>query len=234
MENRTFNYALLISFALHCVFVIGFSNSQMKLLKRQIKQIEVTYYKIQPKESKRENLSSKSLKVIEETRIEKEKFSDNIEIASKKEDFFSSPGKNIKDISKFEKKFKLDKKQAPKIKTLDMGRKIKVPILKSEKITNVKYVSYNQNIRQKIKQMAYSHIDHPDFEVGEVYLTFVLSADGSLKDIKIIEERTRANDYLRKIGKRSIKDASPFSSFPKDLNYPELTFNVVISFEIDE
>jgi len=33
---------------------------------------------------------------------------------------------------------------------------------------------------------------------------------------------------------RSIKDANPFPPFPKDLNYPELTFNVVISFEVNE
>ena len=67
-------------------------------------------------------------------------------------------------------------------------------------------------------------------DTGEVYLTFALSSDGALKQIKLIEGRTNATDYLRDIGLNSIQEASPFPPFPSDLSYPELTFNIAISF----
>jgi len=157
-----------------------------------------------------------------------------VEILPKKRDAFSSIGRNIKDISKFTGKFKLNKKQSPKIKILDIERRVTVPLFKTDKITNPKYLSYNENVRQRIRQQAYSYVDHPEFDAGEVYLTFVLISDGSLKQTKVIEDKTAANPYLRTIGLRSIKEANPFPPFPKDLNYPELTFNVVISFEVKE
>ena len=62
----------------------------------------------------------------------------------------------------------------------------------------------------------------------------MLSSDGSLKEIKIINNKTVANDYLRNVGLRSIKESSPFPAFPFDLKYPELSFNIVISFEIHD
>ena len=55
-------------------------------------------------------------------------------------------------------------------------------------------------------------------------------SDGSLKRIQLIEDKTSANAYLRRIGLSIIKVKS-FSEFPQDLNYPELSFNMVISFE---
>jgi len=35
------------------------------------------------------------------------------------------------------------------------------------------------------------------------------------------------------VAEKSIFDASPFPAFPKDLDYPELSFNVIISFQIE-
>jgi len=106
--------------------------------------------------------------------------------------------------------------------------------LKSEKITNPKYINYHEVIRSKIKNRAYFYVNDPQFESGEVYLTFVLNSDGHLSRIKIIDEKTRANSYLRSVGLRSIKESSPFPTFPSDLAYPELSFNVIISFEVGE
>jgi len=143
-------------------------------------------------------------------------------------------GGKISDISKLNSDFKIDKKEAPKIDIFEPERSIMVPMLNSEKIKNPKYISYNQIIRQKIKRQAYYYVDHPDFKKGEVYLTFVVASDGRLKDIKVIEENTSANDYLRNVGLRSVRSSSPFPPFPEDLNFPELTFNVVISFQMKD
>ena len=230
MENRFFYYALILSFVIHVVIIIFLSFSKSEIFcKKPLKQIEVIYNNVVSKKNVKKKKLSKSIKSIKESKKLK-----NVDILSMTPKDLPVISKNIKDVSKLSGKLKLDKKRIPIVKTLDRNRQISVPMFKSQKISNPKYLSYNQSIRQKIKSRAYSFVSHPDFEAGEVYLTFVLASNGSLKKIKIIESRTRANKYLRNVGLRSIKESSPFVSFPKDLNYPELTFNIVISFEINE
>ena len=49
---------------------------------------------------------------------------------------------------------------------------------------------------------------------------------------QVKEEHFHLRKNMKNVGLRSIQESSPFSPFPKDLSYPELTFNVVISFEV--
>ncbi|HBG60987.1 MAG: hypothetical protein A2Y03_10990 [Omnitrophica WOR_2 bacterium GWF2_38_59] len=230
MENRIFYYALVISLVIHIVVINLLSFSRVVLKEpKLIKQLEVTYNKVTPKHDVVEKKLAKSIKSIKEQKKTKK-----VDILSKDEKVLPSFSQNIKDMTKLTGKLKLDKKRAPMIQTSDMNRQISVPMFKSEKISNPKYLSYNQSIRQKIKSRAYTFVNHPDFSAGEIYLTFVLGSDGALKQVKIIESKTKANEYLRDIGLRSISESAPFAPFPEDLNYPELTFNIVISFEVGE
>jgi outer membrane biosynthesis protein TonB len=111
-------------------------------------------------------------------------------------------------------------------------KSVSIPLLESEKINNPSYQNYYSLVRSRIKQRAY--FNYAEYYAGEVYLTFVLYSDGTLKDLKIIEERSSGGPYLRTIGLKSIKEATPFPPFPKTLKYPELTFNVVISFQVHD
>ena len=230
MENRTFYYASVVSLVIHIVVIIFLSFSQVIVKEpKLVKQLEVTYNKIKPKKVVLKKKPAKSIKSLKEAKKTKK-----VEILSKDNKHLPSFSKNIKDMTKLSGKLKLDKKRAPLIKTMDMNRQISVPMFKSEKISNPKYLSYNQSIRQKIKRRAYSFVNHPDFEEGEIYLTFALADNGTLIQVKIIEAKSEANEYLRNVGLRSIRESAPFAAFPKDLDYPELTFNIVISFEISE
>ena len=38
-------------------------------------------------------------------------------------------------------------------------------------------------------------------------------------------------DYLRSVALKSIKESNPFPPFPIGFNYPEFTFNLMISFQ---
>ncbi|MCB9772556.1 MAG: hypothetical protein H6754_08415 [Candidatus Omnitrophica bacterium] len=138
----------------------------------------------------------------------------------------------LRDGKRISESIEVPDKQPLKMANLIEKRSITVPRVASQKITNPKYVGYNDRIRDKIRNRAYFYIDDPKFEAGEIYLTFVVTADGNLKDLQIINERSRANDYLRSVGLRSVKESSPFPPFPSDLQYPELSFNVIISFEV--
>lgn len=110
-------------------------------------------------------------------------------------------------------------------------KKITLPAIEMAKIDNPSYISYYQIVREKIRRSAYQNYTHN--EVGEVYISFIISNDGIIKGVRLAEEKTTANDYLKDIALRSIRDASPFPNFPRELDYPQLSFNIIISFEIE-
>lgn len=110
-------------------------------------------------------------------------------------------------------------------------KKITLPAIEMAKINNPGYISYYQIVREKIRRSAYQNFTHN--ETGDVYISFIISNDGLIKDVRLIEERSAANDYLKGVALRSINDASPFPNFPKELDYPQLSFNIIISFEIE-
>ena len=114
---------------------------------------------------------------------------------------------------------------------LAIKKKISLPAIEMAKIDNPSYISYYQIVREKIRRSAYQNYTHN--ETGEVYISFIITNDGYIKDVRLAEEKTTANDYLKDIALRSIRDASPFPNFPKELDYPQLSFNIIISFEIE-
>jgi len=229
MGDRFFKYALLISLGVHVGTILYLSLDKLEILMKPLKHIEVTYQAIEQKKQVKTAEEAEPIKAVKQEEALKK-----IEILSKEPSDLPYMGEKLRDISKLSDKFRFGKKQIPKIKTVDMSRKITVPLIKSEKITNQKYLTYNESIRQKIRQYAYRHVNHPDFQQGEVYLTFVLASNGMLQDLQIVNARTQASNYLRTSSLRSIKESNPFPPFPSDLKYPELTFNVVISFEVNE
>lgn len=231
-SNKLFYICCVISSVTHFFLIKSMASDTVVKPPKKTQQIEVTYHQVKPVEVKKKVKPEKrEAKVIKRKKIVKPK---NVKLLKKTSEKFTTFDKQVKDISKFAKKVSLDKKLAPKIKTLDLDRKMSVDMIQSEKITNPRYISYNQTIWQRIRNKAYSYIDRDDFKEGQVYLTFIINQQGGLEAIKIIEEKTSAGEYLRSIGMRSVRDSAPFPPFPKDLSYPQLSFNVVISFKVRE
>jgi len=110
-------------------------------------------------------------------------------------------------------------------------KKITLPPIDIEKIKNPSYINYYQIVREKIRRAAYQNYLRE--EEGEVYLSFIIADNGPLKDVRILGDKSSNSTYLKDVALRSIQAASPFPAFPKELDYPQLSFNVVISFEIE-
>lgn len=215
----------MVSIVVHGVIL--FQNPDLFTLSidKKEKKIEVTYLKSpqeaktypKPAPLKREqplNLSSKitaEKKSIPPPFVDKENiFKANKELSSRQP--FTKPALIKPDI-------------------IAIKKKIALPPVDMDKINNPSYISYYQIVREKIRRAAYQNYTRA--ETGEVYLSFIISGDGYLKEVQLREERSSMSAYLREIALRSIKDASPFPAFPKELEYPQLSFNVVISFEIE-
>ena len=111
--------------------------------------------------------------------------------------------------------------------------KTKITLLpnEAEKSDSPSYISHSQFVREKIKRCLYQNYSR--METGQIFLSFVLSKDGFLRNVRLVDEKSSPSGYLRTIALQSIKDAAPFPDFPKDLDYDRLSFNVVISFEIE-
>ena len=128
-------------------------------------------------------------------------------------------------------------KEVPASKVISVPRstalstKIEIPpeLPKEEEAV---YLSYYQSIRAEIKRAVIANYSQY-ISCGEVCLYFILLSNGELKTIRVVEERSTQNSILRQIAKRSVQQAAPFSAFPKRLNQRQLSFNVIISFELE-
>jgi len=139
--------------------------------------------------------------------------------------FFQIPEKSLRP------ELSVTKPALAKPDIIAIKKKITVPAINIDKINNPLYSSYDQVVREKIKRTAYKN--YSSSETGEVYLSFIISADGSLKEINVIEAKSSSSLYLKGVALRSIKESAPFPAFSKELNYPQLSFTVTISFEIE-
>ncbi len=221
MEDRIFKYALIISLVIHIGILARMSYSNIHFKVNPVKGIEVVY----------PNIAVQKLTGVDQAEKQSDMKITLREMTQQltKED--ANLSSFIKDISKMNDDF-LHSEAKPKPKeSTKVKRKVSVPEIETKKIKNPLYTKYYHDIRNRIRERAYQNYEK--FDDGEVYVTFVIVQDGMLRDIKIIENRTNANQYLRRVSLKSVKQASPFPAFPEELKYPELSFNVVISFEVE-
>ena len=89
------------------------------------------------------------------------------------------------------------------------------------------YLSYYKLINRQLQE---SVIYPSNFTDGEVEVSFVLNADGSLRGLEVIDQTSESSYSLRETALQIVRNASPFPPFPESLQKQQLTFNVVICF----
>jgi len=224
-SNRIFQITLLVSLIIHGIILFRapgfslFSNSHIE------KALEVSYLKNlpKPKENVFPNPDKKDLNKLSATNLQARRLSpppfiDREAIFQKIREAAPPKASFIKPAL-----FKPD--------IVAIKKKISLPPVELDKIKSPSYMSYYQIVREKIRRAAYKNYTHT--EIGEVYLSFAVSQEGNLKEVRPIKEKSANSPYLNDIALKSIQDASPFPAFPKELDYPQLSFNIVISFEIE-
>jgi len=87
--------------------------------------------------------------------------------------------------------------------------------------------SYSQTVRNRI----IGRLDTMKSGVeGEVYVRFIVTSDGGLKDIRIVDDKSSSNGFLRSAAFAAVRDAAPFAEFPPGVDLPEIAFTCEISF----
>ncbi len=230
LSDKVFQITLLVSLAAHTVILFQNANLNLFSNNKKEKEMEVSYIKERERESGPSKAITTPLPVPK-----KEPFLKlPLNITAKKgtpppfidqQDFFKKKNDNILP------QLSVTKPAFIKPDIIAIKKKITLPPIDIGKINNPTYIGYYQIVREKIKRAAYHNYTRT--ETGEVYLSFIISCDGYLREIKLSQERSSASSYLKEIALRSVKDASPFPNFSKELDYPQLSFNVIISFEIE-
>ncbi|MEW5757989.1 MAG: hypothetical protein AB1755_00750 [Candidatus Omnitrophota bacterium] len=130
-----------------------------------------------------------------------------------------------------------------KLETVLLEPKVesKPPMAQAVNLTNIQS-EYRRNptelnkyyfeIWEKIRHSAYQELYNERSLTGEVRLVFSISNIGQILDIEIIEDSINSlPNNLKKAGSRSVRNASPFQSFPKELGKDKEFFDIIISFE---
>jgi len=223
VSDNLFLTALIISLSLHAAILFHQANFNSGK-KDNNKQFEIVY-----QHPLREQASAK---LVKRSLIQK-----NIPLKlPSRAEMLSTPVSNSREVLKrageslrSNPSFVTSVPEKPQISAF--VKKIDFKVTDTDKSNNPLYLSYYQLIREKIRRAAYQNYNRDSS--GEVYLSFVISQEGSIKDVRIIDEKSSTNPYLKRIALESVQDASPFPNFPKELDYPQLSFNVVVSFELE-
>ncbi|NLE65077.1 MAG: energy transducer TonB [Elusimicrobia bacterium] len=221
MEDRFFKYALIVSIVLHVVlFVRIYIERREDILSMRAPELSYEIQKAEPAPERPSVVAQEAMDIRD----------------------VPDPGLNIsvpdmlqgliKAGAGFEEAFKMYEREPERVKGMKVTKEVSVPVIQSEKINSPSYVTYYQIVRDRIRDRAYTN--YTRLSAGEVFLSFIIRSDGTLVELQVLEQRSTANDFLREVGLRSVREASPFPPFPKELDYPELTFNVQISFQYRE
>lgn len=225
MREKLFPFALLGSLAVHFLVFGGLFVSPARYPKKVYKKMQVVYHPADiVKKEKREvrpnvvrNVSQQKTTVATKALIPQQ----------------SLPSELFKEMDRPPAHLAQHDKQPLHVPSLEGKRHITVPVLKSEKITNPKYLAYKEKIRSKIQDQAYFYFNGSSVESGDVQLAFIIDSQGVLKQVKVLGGSAAGSENLHQIGIMSIKEASPFPPLPEGQYYPELPFEIVISFKAE-
>ena len=215
-DGKSFKIAVIVSVLLHSVLFFSVPKMSFFPSRRSLENMKITYYKIK-QEPKPKTIARKKMEPVAEKLPE-----------IKKEDMLKPPKPAEKEIKKVERVARhiepFEKKEEKKFEA----------VVKEEKDDAKKatYISYYRAVREKIKRYAdRNYLRNRRLGEGEIFLSFVVASSGELLQAKVVAARSVDDPLLRNIGMNSIRDASPFPSFPKGMSQYQITFNVIIAFE---
>lgn len=217
-KDRIFKWTLLISLLTHSALFWELPRFNILPSKRALTKLEVTYYQIKEKPKVTPVAQPP---IVKHPAIREEAFKIKQIVQNT---FLTEPKKNT--VIKAEE----EKISASKV-TVSKNNEEKKSQDKLSK--NPIYLTYTQTLHQKIRQMALKNCPK-NFQDGAVFVSFTISSNGQLKEARVIEEKSNAENILKEIAQRSIQEAAPFPQFLESFNQSDITFNVIISFETEQ
>ncbi len=227
--DRNLKIAIIVSLALHGAIVLELSRAGMFRITKAKHKFQLNYVKSIKRPMRqlaRDIPAAKDISIREDAKITTKQMlpapqflaGEGSPSATKLTDM-NVPGPD------------LDKPIIGKPEFSPVKKKITIPSMGLSHINTPSYINYYQIVREKIKRAAYQNYNGT--QTGEVDVSFVVSSNGQVRQVRLIESRSTNIRTLKEITLKSVYNASPFPEFPKELDYPQLSFNVIISFEVE-
>src|SRR3989338_1198300 len=195
-SDKAFTITLVLSAIVHGVILFQNPNLNLNIFPKDKKEpvLEVSYVKTPPEPQatkeypktalpKKESFLKLSSKITA-TKMTPPPYIDRETIFRKSREIISQ-------------KYAFSKPTFVKPDIIAVKKIITLPPIDLDKINNPSYISYYQIVREKIRRAAYQNYTRA--EVGEAYLSFLISSDGSLKAMQLIEEKSSPSVYLKEI-----------------------------------
>ena len=218
-ENKTFHIAFLVSVLIHSIFFLGLPRMSFFPSRRSLENLKITYYKVREIPEDKKISSKESEPIVKELP----------EI--KKEEILRPPGALTKETEDTET-------QPKRVTAFKPAKQKKFETMLEEEQSDAKkatYISYYRAVREKIRQHAdENYPKNRNLGEGEVFLSFVVASNGELLRVRVINEKSTNDISLRNIAIGSVRDASPFPPFPRGMSQYQITFNVIILFELNK
>ncbi len=88
------------------------------------------------------------------------------------------------------------------------------------------FTEYFGQIKDRIQNTVFKNYSAEATGKGNISMIFVLSSDGRLEQIMVKEGESNANFLAKEFAVNCVREAGPFGSFPKELNFQKLSFNL--------
>jgi|GEM_PF-924881 len=243
-ENKSFQLAVLVSVLLHFTVFLSAPYVGVVPKKQLFEPIKVAYIKVKEKEPPKKPVSRKP----ESSRYQVFPPIAPESLPEVRKEDIANPLPIFEPLPQTAQKQEQGKKEEPTVETIGPGSsgRAVIGVGKGDKFETVvnnekdsgrkaTYISYYRSVREKIRYYAdKNYIKEGSASQGEVFLSFVVTSGGELLHIMIIDAKSAEDLLLRNLAINSIRDASPFPVFPEGMTQHQITFNVVISFELNK
>jgi len=229
-SEKDFKIAFTLSILTHVLAMIPLSTFSILPKPQTLADTEITYLNIASKDTVLVKKASKNPSPLDLEKIElKQKIilSNDDKIPAKK----SPGGQRLEQKNLFIKtNASLQKPNTPWAELIPRND-IKLSLNDSSKAqSNPVYLTYRNFLHENLRRYLYDRYSDST-ERGEVYLTFILNADGSVRQAQVIDAKSSAANTLKRIVIESLYDAAPFPPLPQALNSPIMSFSVTIRFK---
>lgn len=229
--DRTFKTALLFSAVLHMVMLFNWPFYRHLFTERKSPgDIEVTYLKLkeQPLPKASEVSVRRSQSQPEISQPEKLMTEDTPKAKPGKAEAAKKEPVSVQANKEPAKAGKSSPEEASKI-VIKQPISSYIEATASVDVQGLRLVppSYSQIVRNRIIDNLETMKSGVE---GDVYVRFVISSDGRLKEMNIIDEKSSDSGFLRSAAFEAVKAAAPFPAFPATVNIPEIVFTCEISF----
>jgi len=207
--------ALLISLTIHMGVVCGGYWMNMPHQRARVRNVEITYRPANPQAL---DIRQSRIRPAQKLDLQNSLLVPSNDTMGVK---LVNDGQDLKDFVMYERR-------PVRIRSLQVNH-ITVTPIRSEKMNNPIYTSYQDRVRESIKERVYAN--YSQLDDGNVYLTFIIASDGTLKDYQVIDRKTTASQNLRYVSTKSLQEAR-FPPFLKGMTLPEYTFNIEIEYQV--